>query len=197
MAKVKLPLLSFTARGSLGKNIVFFPWKGIDCVREYVIPANPKTSSQTTQRGYMTAAMLEFHAAAYNELDLTAFSRLVGAEGKIMTGPNRMVQEHIKEAVAGNTWESIYRVWTENISSSGFRVRFEKASGGNTPTARYGKRKTYLPDTQACSDLGSGYWEADITGLSADTLYYFTLDVGATGDDWGRVGIYAQRTAKA
>ena len=54
MAKLKAPLLSLGASGAIGRSIVFFPWKGLDCAREYVIPSNPKSTGQLTQRGYLT-----------------------------------------------------------------------------------------------------------------------------------------------
>lgn len=46
MAKVTGPLFSMTASGQLGKAIVYASWKGIEYVREYLIPANPKTANQ-------------------------------------------------------------------------------------------------------------------------------------------------------
>lgn len=194
MAKLKAPLFSLGASGSIAKTLVYFSWKGINAVREHVVPTNPKTGPQQAQRAYMTAALAEFHSAAYNELDMTAWARLAGAEGLIMTGFNRMVKEFIDESVAGNTWQSMYRVWVQTITDTTLRIRWQKAAAGNTPTLRYGVRKTYFPDTQAAEDMGGGYWVADVTGLTASTLYYFTIDVGTSGTDWGRVGIYMART---
>ncbi|MBA7557423.1 hypothetical protein ES705_50178 [subsurface metagenome] len=63
MAKLKAPLMSLGASGKLGGALVFMHWKGIDDVREYVIPANPRTPLQTTQRGYLTDAVVVIHAA--------------------------------------------------------------------------------------------------------------------------------------
>ncbi|GAH96000.1 unnamed protein product, partial [marine sediment metagenome] len=37
MAKLKGPLFSLGASQQLGKALVFFGWKGLDVVREYVI----------------------------------------------------------------------------------------------------------------------------------------------------------------
>lgn len=53
MAKVTLPLMSGSASGSIGKNIVFFPWKGYHVVREWVKPSNPKTGLQGDQRLFL------------------------------------------------------------------------------------------------------------------------------------------------
>lgn len=72
MAKLKAPLLSFGASGAIAKAVVYFPWKGLNCAREYVIPANPKTTAQNTQRGYLTDAVAAIHedeARATNPLD--------------------------------------------------------------------------------------------------------------------------------
>jgi len=43
--------------GQLGKKIVAFTWKGIDCFRSYVIPANPDTGPQQTQRNLFSAVI--------------------------------------------------------------------------------------------------------------------------------------------
>jgi hypothetical protein len=50
MAKVTGPLQSFSASGQIAKSIVFGAWKGINYVRQYVIPANPQSESQGDQR---------------------------------------------------------------------------------------------------------------------------------------------------
>lgn len=95
MAKLKAPLLSLGASGAIAKTLVFFGWKGIDCVREYVIPSNPKTALQTTQRGYLTDAVALIHAAqadATNPLqsiDQVAYSALAATKGAVETWFNR------------------------------------------------------------------------------------------------------------
>ena len=53
MAKVTLPLMSGSASGSIGKNIVFFPWKGLHVVREWLKPSNPMTGAQGNQRMWL------------------------------------------------------------------------------------------------------------------------------------------------
>ncbi|MBA7585639.1 hypothetical protein ES708_27625 [subsurface metagenome] len=63
MAKVKAPLFSFRASGKLADALVYFGWKGLNVVRSYVVPANPKTTAQNTHRGYLRAAVAAIHAA--------------------------------------------------------------------------------------------------------------------------------------
>lgn len=106
MAKLKAPLLSLGASQQLGKTLVFFSWKGINAVREYVIPANPKTALQTTQRGYLTAAVALVHTAqadATNPLksiDQVAYAALASAKGRIITWFNQAVKLAVDTFVA-------------------------------------------------------------------------------------------------
>lgn len=68
MAKLKGPLFSLGAAGAVGKTLVYFGWKGLDVVREYVIPANPKTDPQKLQRGYLIAAVAAIHLSQADTL---------------------------------------------------------------------------------------------------------------------------------
>ena len=107
MAKLKAPLLSMGASGKIGDIMVFFPWKGINVVREYVIPANPKTALQTAQRAHLTSSVALIHAAMAHatnplaSLDQVAYSALAAAKGRIMTWFNQAVKLCIDVSVAG------------------------------------------------------------------------------------------------
>lgn len=50
MPKLTAPLFSFGARGSIAKTLTYASWRGIDYVRERVIPANPRTADQVEVR---------------------------------------------------------------------------------------------------------------------------------------------------
>lgn len=54
MARVKGPLFSMDARGSIGKTLVFSIWKGINYVRRHSIPSNPKSAAQVSMRSMFT-----------------------------------------------------------------------------------------------------------------------------------------------
>lgn len=59
MAKARSPLHSTGASGKLGKDLVYFPWKGLNVVRSYTTPANPRSAAQTKQRNlFKTLAQL-------------------------------------------------------------------------------------------------------------------------------------------
>lgn len=194
MAKVSAPLFSFRASGKLGNALVYFPWKGIQAVRQYVIPANPQTPAQVAQRAHMTAAVLEWHGADYNTIDRSAWRVLSGTLTKIMAGFNAMCKTHIVEAIAGNAWERLSACEIPLFAAAAIDVEIGKVSGGNTPTIHYGTSKLYMPDTEAMVDQTGDVWAATLLGLLPNTGYFFWIHCGTTGTDYGRTGIYYQRT---
>ena len=50
MAKVTGPLMSMSARGKLANSMVFFGWKGLAVVRQWLKPANPQSTNQGDRR---------------------------------------------------------------------------------------------------------------------------------------------------
>lgn len=106
MAKLKGPLFSLGASGAIGEALVYFPWKGLNVAREYVIPSNPKTAPQTTQRGYLTAAVDGIHAAqadATNPLDAedaSAYALYGSLERTPRTWFNQAVKDWVDQKVA-------------------------------------------------------------------------------------------------
>lgn len=197
MAKLKMPLGSLGASGQLGKALVFFPWKGLNCVREHVVPANPKSQAQRDQRNLMTAAVAEYHAALYNALDMTAWARYAGTIKASMTGFNAMVRAHVKEGILGNAWERIHHVEMATITQTDFVAFVTKDAVGNAPVLHYGTSKTFMPDTFNMTVYGDNTWAAQPAGLTPNTLYYFWIDVGTSEADYGRTGIYPVRTLAA
>jgi len=103
MAKVKSPLMSFSASGQIAKSLVFASWKGIADVRQYVIPANPKSADQVTQRGYLTAAVAAWHAFTRNVYDAAAFNILASLEASAMSGFNVFCKLVIAVLKSGET----------------------------------------------------------------------------------------------
>ena len=86
MAKVYGPLFSLDARGQLGRAIVYTVWKGINAVRRYIIPQNPNTEDQVTQRGYFTAAVENWQGL--DAAGKTLWDEDVITKGKVMSGFN-------------------------------------------------------------------------------------------------------------
>lgn len=194
MAKVNAPLLSFEARGQIAKAVVHFPWKGINAVRQYVIPANPQSADQTVQRNFMTDAVAEWHGMTPTAADVIAWNRYAGTLAKIMSGYNAFVKSFLDEAILGNTWERLWNLQLYGATDTTIECDIGKVAGGNAPTILWGTRKTHFPNSAVMADVGGGYWRYSIPGLTASTLYYVWIHVGSSGTDYGRTGIGAQRT---
>ena len=54
MVRVTGPFLSLDARGTLGKTMTGSFWRGINYIRERVVPHNPKSVGQIAIRGALT-----------------------------------------------------------------------------------------------------------------------------------------------
>lgn len=161
MAKLKAPLLSLGASGAIGKTMVFFNWKGLDVVREYVVPSNPKTAGQTTQRGYLTAAVDAIHAAQalaanpLDEVDQVAYAALASAKGKIMTWFNQALKLWVDVLVAGDT-PVLYCDFTisdPTHDSIDLIVQIEEETGSDLAAGKFyfGTSKTNLIHAKAAT----------------------------------------------
>lgn len=196
MSKVKAPLFSFEARGKLADALVYFPWKGVDAVRTHVIPANPQTVAQTTQRTRMSDAVDQWHAGPYTAADIAAWNRLANLAASARSGFNRMVEEYILEDIDGNTWEAMSNLRLSEPGPGVLRATVTKASGGNPPRFWYGTSPTNMPNLIAMGDDGGNEWHADFGAAVVGTLYYCYFTVGTRGANWGRLGIYTNRQSQ-
>ena len=197
MAKLTAPLFSLGARGKLGNALVYFPWKGIDAVRRYVVPTNPNTTAQNTQRANLEAGVTEWHAALYTELDKGAWNRLALTLESVMSGFNAFMQTFVLQKILGNIWYRIRFVTTHTILATSFKVNGEGADIAPSPICYYGTSKTSMLGTATGVFQVGQYWLFTITGLVADTLYYFQIRRGTSGTNYGKTGIYQQKTLAA
>lgn len=195
MAKVTGPLLSFGARGQVGKTVVFSGWKGLKTAREYVVPSNPQTAGQTTQRGFMTEAVAEWHGGASAALDGTdkeAWGRYAGVLGP-MSGFNAFCRSWIDEKVAGGTPPGFF--WDQtNVDPDADDFGVEIAGEGLTTesvTIHIGNSLTFfgVSDAQTASSGVATFANID-TGFAIGTRLYWYYDVGTPGTDYMRSGIY-------
>ena len=152
MSKLRAPLFSFRASGQINKSLVYFGWKGLNLVRSYVVPANPKTTAQQLQRGYMIAAVALIHACQgtpadpLDEEDTMAYALLGSKEPTPRTWFNTIVRQWLLQKVATKI-PAIYR----NMSAVGGATkltvtgRIEPESSGITSgKLHYGTSKTAL-----------------------------------------------------
>jgi len=189
MAKVLAPLLSGKARGQIMKSLVFFPWKSINAVRQYVVPANPNTGAQQAQRARMTAGVDEWHATAFTAKDKTAWDKLASTLAKIMSGFNTYIREHIAAAIATWTWEPMWNALEINPGATDVDITLEGID--NTlmqATLRWGTSPTFFPNSDPQTGSGA-LWTFDMSGLTDGVIYYYYIDITTAGAA-GRTGIY-------
>lgn len=98
MAKLTGPLLSIGARGAIGKTLVAAEWKGQKYMRQYVIPANPRTSAQTAVRDVFR--MLNGFWLVAPALSRAPWTQ--NAVGQRYTDRNKLIQDNIP-ALNGET----------------------------------------------------------------------------------------------
>lgn len=187
MAKVLMPLMSTKARGQIGKSIVFFPWKSINAVRSYVIPANPNTSGQQAQRTKMTNAVAEWHAAGYTDKDKTAWNKWASTLAGALSGFNAMVRSHIAAYVAGDTWARLKNIVESGIQAAQVTITADMVEAGDY-TLYWGTSPTFMPsnDTQTA---GVGTVVFTMDNLVDGVIYYYWVD-SDVANKTGRVGVY-------
>lgn len=162
MAKLKAPLLSLGASGAIAKAIVYFPWKGLNCAREYIIPSNPKTSGQTTIRGYLTAAVAMVHAAqalaadALDEADQMAYALLGSLQATPRTWFNTFCKQYIDQHVAAKKG-AIYTnlTVTPGVDKLTVMAQFTKEGANDIAFGNiwWGTSKSNMPNSVACTGV--------------------------------------------
>lgn len=92
MAILKAPLLSLDARGQFGKSIVYSGWKGLKTARQHVVPANPQTADQTTQRDKVTSGVSAWKNYFTDATGRAAWSRMALNLAGAMSGFNAFMR---------------------------------------------------------------------------------------------------------
>ena len=208
MATLTAPLFSLKASGKIAKTLVFLPWKGLNNVRQYVIPTNPKTAAQTTQRiTNFKAAVTEWHTFTLTTADNSAWtlfaSTLISKIHKsykgVMSGFNAFMRAYVdaKVANAAMTWDELSHVTSVPGAGPNLVVTCNKGKIANIPYIYYGTSKEYMPTSKA-PDGGSAddniIWTVE--GLLPSTKYYFFL-VASAANKAARTGIYYDTTLAA
>lgn len=179
MAKLRGPLFSLGASQQIGKALVFFPWKGLDVVREYVIPSNPKSAAQNTQRSYMTAAVATLHsyqgypASFFWAGDVIAYALWASVVKTATTWFNQLVKNWIDRKVAGK----IPAIFGNGLLTPGAnKLTFQlgglaESSAMTSGKIFYGTSKTALIYSVAATiaELIAG---KDIPGLTKGVKYF-------------------------
>lgn len=194
MAKVKAPLFSFGARGQLGKALVFFPWKGIDCCREYVIPSNPNTADQQTQRGYLGDAVDDYHTIGLDAVDITALNKAALHDPRPMSGFNKFCSEHVGIAVAGETPDMGFDGSLVDDADGTFTASIEEGGEWDAADLIWGVSPTSLINTDAMAETVNVWDVSPADSVPGQTIYGRMVGKKA-GEVVGRTGIYTLKVA--
>jgi len=191
MAKVKGPLFSLSASGQIAKTLVYGDWKGIDIVRKYVIPANPKTSGQQTQRGYFAAAVEDWHTDGFTAIDVVAWNLYALAQKVAASGFNMLVKLKVACAVAAESWTPLVDCLVTAIGAAGAQINIT-GTVGSTIKLYWGTSKTSMFNEEAMADTAGDY-EVTLAACGASTkIYFYIKDTGA--GEQARTGIYSFTT---
>lgn len=149
MAKVTGPLLSLDASGSVANTMTFSKWKGINYLRQRVVPANPKTAGQKVVRGVLGTLSKACTAVLTSYAD----SLSKGSE---------FFQEARDFAPSGNSWISHF----QKVQYPGF------ASRVTAYTALSSTIKGYYDTAGAAAGLTSYVDKNAVTHTAGEQLYH-------------------------
>lgn len=192
MGLVKGPLLSIDARGKIANTLVFSGWKGLKTVRAYVIPANPKSAGQVTQRGILTAAVAWWHDVGYSLLDVAAWAFRASLAKSPRSGFNEFTSDFIAKELATKTYTVLKDITQGTITSTGFHV-LGTGVGTQDYVVKLGTNPRALLQEFTAPAI-AGAIDITVTGLTAATKYYFTV-VCNEAADITETGVYSQETA--
>lgn len=126
MALVNGGLLSFRARGQIGKAVVYSDWKGQNYARVYTIPANPRTTAQEAVRSCfgwchdtekLAAGLVQDTWAAY-------------AKGKPLTPNNVFLKYNLSNLIGQENLSEMVMTAASNGGVPLAAMTLEAAAGG-------------------------------------------------------------------
>lgn len=198
MAKLKAPLLSLGASGALGKAMVYFGWKGLDCVREYVVPANPKSDAQITHRGLLSEAVEHIHesearaAGGLLAVDKTAYSLWGSIFPTPRTWFNQIVKGWLLAAVHGEHRQIFADATFTDPATTEITLELENQTRPIEPGFMHcGTSKTNMPTKVAATGVASIHTGV-FTGLTKGVKYFFQFrpEVVLDSKNTAKSGIY-------
>lgn len=174
MAKLTAPLFSFSARGQLAKSLVYSGWKGINTARSYVVPANPNSSGQQTQRGYFGDAVDLWHTLGLTDDDVTAWNRYSGTLPRPQSGFNAFVASLVDLLVSGISLANSAMGFNGGISDSGagqVDMTVEEDGSASAVDFLWGYSPTSLINVAPGSEAANVWTAANVAADSGSIVY--------------------------
>lgn len=190
MAKVTGPLLSLGASGQIAKTLVYMRWKGIDDVRQYVIPTNPQTAPQITQRGYFEDGVDEWHLTKYTAADKTAWDKYAAILAKPMSGFNAFVKSWIERRLAGVAVpDPPYAAYLLSGGAGLFDCGIAEDGEAAAAYADWGYSPTAMNTRVALAEAPANEWTAAGIAATVGAKVYVRFATWGAGDYLGYSGI--------
>lgn len=184
-------MFSIDGSGKLGKKLIFREKKGTKDVKKYIVPKNPKTKEQETQRDYLKNAVLDWKTKGYTKLDIQAWNVYAKTIKEILSGYNIFIRLKINTLKEEKTFTIIKNCSIYDVTGGGFKVDIDVASD-LTGILYLGTSKLNMIKEFEGTFSVSKYTFA-VTGLLEKTKYYFYMKNTSVGEE-GRTGIYYQKT---
>ena len=166
MSKTIAPLLSLGASGQIAKTMVASRWKGINYMRRYVIPANPRTTGQQDQRAAVTASVKAWRYYITAAVIRTAWGVRASVQAGAMSAFNAAVSSLAKilkadpdasyaTAVAEASQAATFTMKNMDDGAAGDEAGSFEVWVGTTPSNGMKKEEKEIADgTIVTSDLG-------------------------------------------
>ncbi|GAH45052.1 unnamed protein product [marine sediment metagenome] len=142
------------------------------------------------------AAVLEFHAAAYDDDDITAWKLFASTFPTPRTGFNAMTREHLLQALGTGTWVRLHDVTVTPAAGGGAEVTCETTeTNPDHLICRYGYSKSSQTGDVMCASIVEGLATFTIPARTeGKEVYLFIRGMPITYKDklyWeGRTGLY-------
>ena len=100
MVRVTGPFLSLDARGTLADTLTGSFWRGINYIRERVVPHNPKSTEQTAVRGVLTDGVSKWRFGMISNTNKNWWNTYARGLGE--SGFNRFMRSYIQDNYDGS-----------------------------------------------------------------------------------------------
>jgi len=196
MAKVTGPLMSMDARGKIADSLVFIGWKGIQTVRQFIIPANPDTDKQKAVRAHMTLAVARWHDVNLTADDKEAWDAYASLMPKPMSGFNTFVRTDVLIQKEALTPIVLHTFGISDAVGAQLEVSVSTTTG-KALKVYWGTKKTKL-DTSAnmVEDGSTGVYEYTIPTLPPGVTYFAYCIVTTEANAGSRTGILGKEVAE-
>lgn len=193
MAKVTGPLMSLTASGKLGKSIVFMTWRGIQDVRKWLKPANPRTDAQMDVREDFSNAVTKYHSLTGTDMEALRLK----CQSKPYSGFNLWIGWIRRLLKQNKTWVTISNVGSSNITSSGAKISATPDAAGvlrvYVGTTAGSWTKSFDEDAPGAN--ANTPHEITLTDLTSGTKYWYTVEYPEASSKLGYTGWYTFTTS--